>query len=126
MIPEQLQQEVAELIQAGHLIEMMEDAPCNRVYIVIKNYPLPSNAYNMQSTDLLIYTTLLYPSSGFDMFWVNENLLLANGNVPQSAGHMELACRELLGIAAGNYHAALGHIAFQLHRCAACYIDDFR
>lgn len=89
MIPEQLQQEVTELIKAGHLIEMIEEERTNRVYIIFRNFKLPNSLYNIPETDLLVFTTRQYPSSCFDMFWVSNNLTLINGGIPQSATSIE-------------------------------------
>jgi Prokaryotic E2 family E len=89
MIPEQLQQEVTELIKAGHLIEMIEEENSSRVYIIFRNFKLPNSLYNILETDLLVFTTMQYPSSCFDMFWVNHNLTLINASIPQSATSIE-------------------------------------
>ena len=37
----------------------------------------------------MVWTADVYPSSNFDMFWVNNDLLLANNQVPQSAQSIE-------------------------------------
>lgn len=89
MIPEQLQQEVAELIKAGHLIEMEEEESTTRVYIIFKGFELLPGQYNVTTTDLMVFTTTQYPSSCFDMFWVDKDLTLANGNIPKSAESIE-------------------------------------
>ena len=87
MIPEQLKQEVAELMASGYNIELVEEG--NRVYIIFRDYKLKEGLYNIGTTDLLVFTTTSYPSSHFDMFWVNQGLTLKNGGIPQSADHIE-------------------------------------
>lgn len=87
MIPEQLKQEVAELIALGYKIELVEEG--SRVYIIFRDYKLKDGLYNMSTTDLLVFNTTSYPSSHFDMFWVDQSLTLKNGGIPQSAGHIE-------------------------------------
>jgi len=50
---------------------------------------LPESVYNMQKTDLLIFTTTQYPNAGFDMFWVDNGLTLKNGGLPKNAEQTE-------------------------------------
>ena len=48
----------------------------------------------MSKTDLLIYTVPYYPNAGFDMFWVDKDLTLANGSVPSRAETVEIHCNK--------------------------------
>ena len=45
--------------------------------------------YNISKTDLLIFTSVAYPSAAFDMFWVNQELLLEDNRIPKAAEHIE-------------------------------------
>ena len=87
MIPEELSSELNALKQMGHDIDVKEED--KKIYLISKNYLLPKNLYNKSTTDLLIFTTPNYPNAGFDMFWVDEDLLLKNGSVPRSSESIE-------------------------------------
>lgn len=87
MIPVELQEEVADLQKVGYQIRLHEVG--NRIYITFDNYPLPKGAYTSDSTTLIVWTGIQYPRCAFDMFWVDSNLLLANGSVPHAASHIE-------------------------------------
>lgn len=87
MIPEELIQDLEVLKERGFNYELAEDGP--KVYIVFKDFPLPSGLYNMEKTDLLIFTTPHYPNAGFDMFWTDQALTLKNGGIPKQAESIE-------------------------------------
>ncbi|WP_301401807.1 E2/UBC family protein [Polaribacter huanghezhanensis] len=89
MIPSELLKEIADLQKVGYQIET--SLVGSRVYVVFKDYILPSS-FNMEKTDLLVWTNTNYPSCAFDMFWVHEKLFLSNGVVPQAAQHIENHC----------------------------------
>jgi Uncharacterized protein conserved in bacteria len=84
MIPNELSEDLKNW-QGPH--DILEDG--QRIFIVFKDYPLPLGIYNMDQTDMMIYTTAFYPNAGFDMFWVNEHLLLKSGSIPKSAEAIE-------------------------------------
>jgi len=88
MIPEELRKDLEILDSRGFAYDLVEDGP--KVYVVFKDFPLPPGIYNMEKTDLLIFTTPHYPNAGFDMFWTNEGLTLKNGGIPKQAEHIEL------------------------------------
>lgn len=87
MIPEELQNNIRVLKERGFDYNVSQNGL--RIYIWFKNFPLPSGLYNMDKTDLLIFTTCSYPNAGFDMFWTDTNLVLKNGNVPKQAECIE-------------------------------------
>jgi len=82
MIPDILQNEITDLEKVGYQIQLKEVG--NKIYIVFKDYKLPKG-YNIEKTDLLIWTQTMYPSCAFDMFWANSMLTLENGGVPQAS-----------------------------------------
>lgn len=84
MVPQEL---TDDLTQLGHPYEMVDEGP--RIFIVFKDYSLPPGTYNMTSTDLMIFTTPLYPNAGFDMFWVSDKLTLNDGKNPKNGEAME-------------------------------------
>lgn len=87
MIPQQLIEDLKEFAERGYLYEIVESS--NKVYVFFKQYPLPEGIFNLDKTDLLVFTTPQYPNSGFDMFWVDENLTLKDGRPPRSAEQFE-------------------------------------
>ncbi len=87
MIPEELTQDLQTLQNQGFNYELVEES--SNIYIVFKSFPLPPALYNMEATDLLIFTTIHYPSAGFDMFWTDLSLTLNNGDTPKNADTTE-------------------------------------
>ena len=87
MIPDELIKDLSILGQRGFVYELIEAN--SRVYIKFTNHPLPDGVYNVQNTNILIFTTPLYPNAGFDMFWVDDKLTLKNGSLPKNAELLE-------------------------------------
>jgi hypothetical protein len=87
MIPDELVKDLELLRTRGFSFELTEAN--SRVYIIFRGFPLPDGVYNMQKTDLLIFTTPLYPNAGFDMFWVDNKLTLKNGGIPKNSDQVE-------------------------------------
>src|SRR6266568_969910 len=61
----------------------------SQILVIFRNYQLPLGIYNREKTDLMIFTTPYYPNAGFDMFWVDDRLLLKNNSIPQGANSVE-------------------------------------
>ena len=87
MIPDELQTDLKVLGDNGFVYRIIEDG--GRIFIVLKDYPLPPGIYNVEKTDLLIFTTPHYPNAGFDMFWVEPHLTLKSGAVPKGGESVE-------------------------------------
>ena len=87
LIPDALLADLKILQDRGFGYKIVEDNP--RIFILFNDHPLPVGLYNMEKTDLLVFTTPYYPNAGFDMFWVDDRLLLKNNNIPQGAGAVE-------------------------------------
>jgi hypothetical protein len=88
MIPQQLQDEVADLQRDGHVVEVSESE--GWLNVLIKDYPVPPG-YNKPKTDLLIRLPVSYPNGKPDMFWTSPELVLQNGKVPKNADAIEPA-----------------------------------
>ena len=86
-IPEDLRRDADALTERGFAFEYIEDG--ERIYMQFSNFPLPTGVYNMETTDLLIFTTTGYPCAGFDMFWTDPELALKDGTVPRQADSIE-------------------------------------
>jgi uracil DNA glycosylase len=87
MIPDELVKDLEVLKTRGFSSQIVEENL--RIYIIFKDFSLPESVYNMQKTDLLIFTTTQYPNAGFDMFWVDNGLTLKNGGLPKNAEQTE-------------------------------------
>lgn len=88
MLPPQLVEEVQELRNEGYEIDLIEAEGWANV--VFHGYQVPAG-YPKGSTDLLLKFPMSYPNGQPDMFWTEEDLLLANGAVPRSADAIETA-----------------------------------
>ena len=84
MVPQEL---IEDLNAIGYPYDLIDDG--QRIFIIFKEYPLPPGIYNVEKTELMIYTTPYYPSSGFDMFWVEVQLTLKNGTIPKAGDAIE-------------------------------------
>ena len=67
-----------DLLRAGDLVG-----------VVVRQLALRSSIYNKAATDLLLQTTVQYPQSAMDMFWVDQDLTLASGAVPTGGESIE-------------------------------------
>lgn len=86
MLPTQLVEEVEELRREGHSIDLTEAEGWANV--VFHNYPVPPG-YSKASTELLLKFPISYPNGRPDMFWTDEDLTLAGGQVPRNADAIE-------------------------------------
>ncbi len=86
MLPAQLIREVEELRADGFSVELVEGEGFANV--IFQDYPIPPS-YNKASSDLLVKMPMSYPNGSPDMFWTDEDLLLADGQVPKEANVFE-------------------------------------
>jgi hypothetical protein len=89
-LPPQLEQDLEALRSQGYKVEPFRDPPTgNIIYLVFTDYPLPKG-WNKPMTKLLLITDISYPNSKIDMFWVDQDLRLADGErIPQAGGTIE-------------------------------------
>jgi hypothetical protein len=85
-LPPQLETDLHSLRDLGYVVEASREG--NRIFVIFEDYPLP-NGWNKNKTKLLIMSDISYPNSKLDMFWVDEDVRLANGVMPQGGGSME-------------------------------------
>jgi hypothetical protein len=78
--------EVEQLRASGYSADLIEAE--GWFNLIFSNYTLPPG-YTKSATQLLIKLPLSYPNGKPDMFWVDEDVLLKNGSVPQSAEVVE-------------------------------------
>lgn len=80
--------DLGRLAQAGYQTDVQYEG--QDVGVLVRAVPLRPGLFNRPTTDLLLRTTLLYPQSEMDMFWVNDGLRLANGATPANADSVEM------------------------------------
>jgi hypothetical protein len=68
-------------------VELVQEGA--QVGVIVRWLSLPDGIYNRPQTDLLMQTTGQYPAADMDMFWVDRELLLFDGRVPQGAESLE-------------------------------------
>jgi hypothetical protein len=88
MLPAQLVEEVEDLRREGHVVDVSEAEGWANV--VFQNYSLPVG-YNKKETKLLLKFPMSYANGRPDMFWTDEELLLADGRCPRNADSIETA-----------------------------------
>lgn len=59
------------------------------LHVIISDFPVPSNHYNVSSTEMLIQIPQGYPNAKLDMFWTYPIITLRNGASPVTTQHRE-------------------------------------
>ncbi len=85
-LPPQLETDLNYLREQGFQITCQRNS--NTIYIIFDCYPLP-RGWNKKETKLLLISDISYPNSKIDMFWVDTDVLLADGKVPQAGESIE-------------------------------------
>ncbi len=86
-LPPQLESDLKKLKEDGLEVSTHRDG--NRIFVVFEKYPLPAGWNNRRETQLLLITDISYPNSKLDMFWVDPDVMLNNGKVPQAGEAIE-------------------------------------
>ena len=88
-LPPQLESDLAALRQEGHKVSAYREPPTgSQIFVVFEHYPLPTG-WSKSETRLLIIADISYPNSKLDMFWVDQDIRLADGRIPQGGGNFE-------------------------------------
>lgn len=122
----ELAQHVNELRAATGLeIEILEDQ--GRIFVLLRDAPLPAGLFRVTRSDILFITDQQYPLSAMDMFWTSPEVIRPDGSVPQGADAIETYVgrqwrrfswhRNSIWNPAGN--PLLDHFAFMESRWAA-------
>ena len=85
-LPPQLETDLKALQDDGWEVTTHRDG--NRVFILFAKYPLPPG-WNKGETRLLLIADISYPNSKLDMFWVDPDLQLEGGKIPQAGDSIE-------------------------------------
>lgn len=89
--------EVANAVLAEDLDRLAEQLACEiellrqgeQLGVVVCAFELPAGIYSKARSDVLLQTTTQYPMSAMDMFWVDEELVLADGRIPAGGESLE-------------------------------------
>ncbi len=85
-LPPQLEADIAALREHGYNVSAYREPPTgSQIFVVFEHYPLRMG-WNKSETRLLIITDVSYPNSKLDMFWVDQDVRLADGRIPQAGG----------------------------------------
>ncbi len=88
-LPPQLESDLAILQEQGYNVSAHREPPTgNQIFVVFEQYQL-KKGWNKSETKLLIIADISYPNSKLDMFWVDQDVRLADGRIPQSGGTFE-------------------------------------
>lgn len=83
-LPTGLAAEVEDL-REDYDVDVEPDAEAGFYHVVIRDYPVPVNAYNKGSTDTLIRVPENYPEQAPDWVYVDKDFRVANGDLPRKA-----------------------------------------
>ena len=84
-LPPRLEKELEEL-RRNHAVNTLEEGAW--INIVLPTFPL-GEGFTVHSSDLLLRLQPTYPDAGPDMFWLEKQVLLKNGQCPQNADLIE-------------------------------------
>ncbi|WP_273837158.1 E2/UBC family protein [Halococcus sp. PRR34] len=87
-LPAGLAHEVADL-REDYDVDVDTEAEGQYVWVIVRDYPVPSDTYNKNQTDTLIRVPENYPEQPPDWVYVDEDFRLANGNVPKNGNRYE-------------------------------------
>ena len=79
--PPRLEKELTEL-RRHYTIDAVEEK--ESITLIVQDFPL-GEGFSRASSDLVLQIPRSYPDAGPDMFWIDEDVKLANGSIPQSA-----------------------------------------
>jgi hypothetical protein len=86
---ETLRAHLGELCEQIGVPGRVEESAGGRLFVVIEAMPLPPAVFNRGHTDVLYIAEANYPFSAMDMFWVEPDLLRADGTIPANAEVIE-------------------------------------
>lgn len=83
-LPDRLEADIETLEDHGFDIDIHRTA--NTVHVIFRDFALPDK-FNCTTTDILVNVPAprIYPQGGIDMFWTEENVRLADGEIPEKA-----------------------------------------
>jgi hypothetical protein len=70
-------------------VEIIEEPGGSRIFVLIRQVPLPPGLFRVENSDTLFIADRQYPDSAIDMFWTEVPVVRPNGAVPQGASQIE-------------------------------------
>lgn len=74
-----------EELRSDYEVEVDSEAETQFTHVIVRDYSIPSEAYNKQMTDVMIRIHQNYPQKAPDWVYVDEDLQLADGGQLQSS-----------------------------------------
>lgn len=68
-----------EILREKHDVDIDTDAESQFTHVIVRDYAIPSDAYNKQTTDVMIRVHENYPQKAPDWVYVDKNLQLEGG-----------------------------------------------
>jgi hypothetical protein len=72
-----------ERLREEYAVDVQDDAKGNFTQVIVRDWPIPSDAYNKDRTDVMIRVPQGYPQQHPDWVYVEEDLKLASGGWPK-------------------------------------------
>jgi hypothetical protein len=74
-----------ERLREEYAVDVQDDVKGNFTQVIVRDWPIPSDAYNKDRTDVMIRVPQGYPQQHPDWVYVEEDLKLASGGRPKRA-----------------------------------------
>lgn len=88
MAGDELRRHADELArEAGVRVDIEEDGA--QRFVILRDLPLPLDAYQVTTSNILFVTDAQYPVSAMDMFWTELAVLLPDGSIPAGGESIE-------------------------------------
>jgi hypothetical protein len=68
-----------EVLRENHDVDVDTEAEAQFTHVIVRDYPIPSSAYNKETTDVMIRVHENYPQKAPDWVYVDEDLRLEDG-----------------------------------------------
>lgn len=74
-----------EDLREDYEVDVVTNTGDNHVHVIIRDYPIPSDGYNVDEADVMIRVPPGYPVQAPDWVYVEEGFRTANGELPKKA-----------------------------------------
>lgn len=88
MAGNELRRHADELAREAEVQVDIEEDGAQR-FVILRDLPLPPDAYQVATSDVLFVTDAQYPVSAMDMFWTDLEVLLPDGSIPAGGESIE-------------------------------------
>ncbi|WP_169302448.1 E2/UBC family protein [Halorientalis salina] len=87
-LPTGIQKEVEDL-REDYKVDVDTEAEDSFTHVIVRDYPVPVDTYNRDTTDVMIRVPQNYPEQAPDWVYVEEEFRLKNGELPRKAQTMD-------------------------------------